>query len=104
MSALTVVRTTHLDELDTNAARDPLVASARDEPPRDGERCAGQYEPRQTEKQIRRHGAVPVAEQVLQRAPRYEGCPAAEQDQDYGRDNRHCTTYTLNRLPVAASR
>src|ERR671918_1408023 len=103
-SPLTVVRTTHLDEFDTNAARDPLVASVRDEPPRDGERCAGQYEPRQTEKQIRRHGAVPVAEQVLQRAPRHEGCPAAEQDQDYGRDNTHCTMYTLNRLPVAESR
>ena len=81
-----------------------MVASTRDEPPRDGERSTGQNEPRQTEEHVRRHGAVPVAEQVLQRAARHEGCPAAEQDQNYGRDNPHCTRYTLNRLPVAASR
>jgi hypothetical protein len=93
-----------VDEFDLNVARYPLAASAGDEPPRHGERRNGQYEPRQTEEQIGRHGAVPVAEQVLQGAPRYEGGPAAEQDQNDGRRNTHCTIYTLNRLPVASPR
>jgi hypothetical protein len=37
-------------------------------------------------------------------ASRYEGGPAAEQDQNDGRRNTHCTIYTLNRLPVASPR
>jgi hypothetical protein len=70
-----------------------LVASARDEPPRDGERREGQHEPGQTEAQIRRYRAVAVSEQVLERAPRDERCAATEQDHKDGRNDAHDTMY-----------
>ena len=77
----------------SNVARVGLVASARDEPPRSGERRDSQHEPRQTEAQIRRYRAVTVPEQVPERAPRDKGCAATEQDQNNGRQNAHYTMY-----------
>jgi hypothetical protein len=68
------------------------VASA-DQAPRRDECRNSQRDPRQAEEQIRRHGAIAVTEEVLQRAPGDKGRAAAKQHQNDGCSNTHCTAY-----------